>query len=107
MLLSPFQGDSISVEYWKEGIEGLFATVDDGSFVITSQDDGINSAGGADSSGFGGGRPRQDSFSEGSDCFIMINGGDVTTNDGSENNPGQMRGAVGNKGEMERNRPEQ
>ncbi len=147
------QGGSFSIEYCYEGIEGLSVTVDDGSFAITSQDDGINSAGGADSSGFGGGRPRQDSFSEGSDNFIMINGGDftivsvgdcidsngdltinggtlqltcsgrgntaldcdgsyvknggdVTTNDGSENNPGQMGGGMGNKGEMGRNRPE-
>lgn len=146
------QGGSFSIEYCYEGIEGLSVTVDDGSFGITSQDDGINSAGGADSSGFGGGRPRQDSFSEGSDSFIIINGGDftitsagdcidsngdltinggtlqltcsgsgntaldcdgsyavnggdVTTNDGSENNPGQMGGGMGGRGGMGPKRP--
>ena len=50
-------------------------TIDDGSFDITSVDDGINAAGGTDSSGFGGGRPGQDMFSGSSDSFITINGG--------------------------------
>ena len=108
-------------------------------------DDGINAAGGADSSGFGGGRPGQEQFSSDSDSFITINGGefvivssgdcidsngaltlnggtldltcsssgntaldcdgtytnngaDVTTNDGSENNPGRMGGGMGGAG---------
>lgn len=111
-------------------------------------DDGINAAGGADSSGFGGGAPGQDRFSASSDSFITIyggqftivssgdcidsngdltiqggtldlscnsngntaldcdgtytnEGGDVTTNDGSENNPGQMGGGqMGGHGGM-------
>ncbi|MGI5894319.1 MAG: carbohydrate-binding domain-containing protein [Candidatus Merdivicinus sp.] len=136
------QNGTFTIAYCYEGIEGLSITVDDGTFEITSVDDGLNAAGGADSSGFGGGRPGQDQFSASSDSFITINGGtfvvvstgdcidsngdltinagtleltcngsgntaldcdgtytnnggDVTTNDGSENNPGQMGGGMG------------
>lgn len=131
-----------TIDYCYEGIEGLSVTIDDGSFDITAVDDGINAAGGTDSSGFGGGRPGQEQFSGSSDSFITINGGefvivsdgdcidsngaltieggtldltcngngntaldcdgtytnnggDVTTNDGSESNPGQMGGGTG------------
>lgn len=131
------QNGDFTIAYCYEGIEGLSITIDDGTFDITSVDDGINAAGGADSSGFGGGRPGQEQFASSSDSYITINGGefvivstgdcidsngsltinggtvdltcngngntaldcdgtytnnggDVTTNDGSENNPGQM-----------------
>lgn len=141
------QNGDFTIAYCYEGIEGLSVTIDDGTFDITSVDDGINSAGGADSSGFGGGRPVQDQFSSSSDSFITINGGtlvivatgdcidsngaltinagsldltcngngntaldcdgtyannggDVTTNDGSENNPGQMGGGMAAPGGM-------
>jgi hypothetical protein len=139
------QNGSFTIAYCYEGIEGLSVTIDNGTFDITSVDDGINSAGGADSSGFGGGRPGQNQFSGSSDSFITIsdgtfsivsngdcidsngaltinggtlsltckgngntaldcdgtytnNGGDVSTNDGSENNPGQMGGGMGGPG---------
>lgn len=139
------QSGTFTISYCYEGIEGLSVTIDDGTFDITSVDDGINSAGGTDSSGFGGARPGQEQFSDSSDSFITINGGDfvivstgdcvdsngsltinggtlnltcngsgntaidcdgtysnnggdVTTNDGSENNPGQMGGAPGQSG---------
>lgn len=142
------QQGTFTIAYCYEGIEGLSVTVNDGIFDITSVDDGINAAGGADSSGFGGGRPGQEQFSRSSDCFIAINsgefdivstgdcidsngaltinggtlnltcngngdtaldcdgtyennGGDVTTNDGSENNPGQMGGGMGGQKRME------
>ena len=137
------QSGTFTIPYCYEGIEGLSITIEDGIFDITSHDDGLNSAGGADSSGFGGfgGRP-QDAFTASSDSFITINGGmftivssgdcvdsngaltinggtlnltcngngntaldcdgtytnnggDVTTNDGSENNPGQMGNGPG------------
>lgn len=137
-------GDFI-IAYCYEGIEGLTVTIEDGTFDITSVDDGINAGGGTDSSGFGGGRPGQEQFASSSDCSITINGGDfvivatgdcvdsngsltinggtldltcngngntaldcdgsytnnggdVTTNDGSENNPGQMGGGKGGMG---------
>lgn len=136
------QNGTITIAYCYEGIEGLTITIDDGIFDIDSVDDGINAAGGADSSGFGGGRPGHDQFSDSSDSSIIINGGefvivstgdcidsngsltinggmldltcngngntaldcdgtyannggDVTTNDGSESNPGQMGGQGG------------
>lgn len=137
------QSGTFTIPYCYEGVEGLSITVEDGNFDITSNDDGLNAAGGADSSGFGGfgGRP-QDTFTADSDSFITINGGtftvvssgdcvdsngaltinggtlnltcngsgdtaldcdgtytnnggDVTTNDGSEDNPGQMGGGKG------------
>ena len=50
--------------------------MEDGDFQITSVDDGMNAAGGADSSGFGGfGRGGQDSFRSDSGIEIVINGG--------------------------------
>lgn len=137
-------GGDFVIEYCYEGIEGLGITIDNGTFDITACDDGINSAGGADSSGFGG---RRDEFAAQADCLITVNGGtfvivsdgdcldsngdliinggtlkltcngngntaldcngkytnnggDVTTNDGSENNPGQMPGVPGDMGGM-------
>lgn len=143
------RGGTFTIPYCYEGVEGLSITIDDGVFDITSNDDGFNAGGGADSSGFGGfGNRQQDTFAAGSDSFILINGGtftivsigdcvdsngsltinggtldltcngsgntaldcdgtyannggDVTTNDGSEENPGQMGGGMGGRGGME------
>ena len=140
------QSGTFTIPYCYEGIEGLSITIEDGVFDITSNDDGLNAAGGADSSGFGGfGNRQQDTFADSSDSFILINGGtftvvstgdcvdsngsltinggtlnltcngsgntaidcdgtytnnggDVTTNDGSESNPGQMGGQAGRGG---------
>lgn len=134
------QSGTFTIPYCYEGIEGASITIEDGTFDITANDDGLNAAGGADSSGFGGfGKGPQDTFASGSDSFITINGGsltvvssgdcvdsngaltinggtleltcngsgdtaldcdgsytnnggNVTTNDGSESNPGQMGG---------------
>ena len=143
------QSGTFTIPYCYEGIEGLSITIEDGVFDITSNDDGLNAAGGADSSGFGGfGNRPQDTFAASSDSFIIINGGaftivsggdsvdsngdltinggtldltcngagdtaldcdgtytnnggDVTTNDGSESNPGQMGGGMGGRAGME------
>lgn len=117
------QNGTFTIPYCYEGLEGLSITIEDGTFTITSHDDGLNAAGGADSSGFGGfGAGPQDAFSASSDSFIVINGGtftvvssgdcidsngdmtinggtlDLTTNDGSEDNPGQMGGGGGRGG---------
>jgi hypothetical protein len=140
------QNGDFTIAYCYEGIEGLSVTIDDGTYDITSVDDGINAGGGTDSSGFGGGRPGQEQFASSPDSFITINGGNfvivstgdcvdsngtltinsgtldltcngsgntaldcegtftnngnVTTNDGSENNPGQMGGGMGGQGGM-------
>lgn len=137
------QSGAFTIPYCYEGIEGLSITIEDGTFDITSSDDGLNATGGTDSSGFGGfgGQP-QDTFTADSDSFITINGGtftivssgdcidsngaltinggtldltcngsgnttmdcdgtyannggNITTNDGSEVNPGQMGGGKG------------
>ena len=73
------QSGTFTIPYCYEGIEGLSITVEDGVFDITSHDDGLNAAGGADSSGFGGfGERQQDSFASTSDSFITINGGTFT-----------------------------
>ena len=137
------QSGAFTIPYCYEGIEGLSITIEDGTFDITSSDDGLNAAGGTDSSGFGGfgGQP-QDTFTADSDSFITINGGtftivssgdcidsngaltinggtldltcngsgnttmdcdgtyannggNITTNDGSEVNPSQMGGGKG------------
>lgn len=160
------QGGTFVISYCYEGIEGTSLTIDDGTFTITSVDDGLNAAGGADSSGFGGGQPQQESFSADSEGSITINGGSfvivsdgdcidsngaltinggtldltcsgsgntaldcdgaytnnggsVTTNDGSEANPGQGggrtngepggggRGGRDASGEADQNRPAQ
>ena len=70
------QNGSFNIPYCYEGIEGLSITVENGDFQITSEDDGMNAAGGMDSSGFGGfGRGGQDSFSSNSTSEIVINGG--------------------------------
>ena len=137
------QSGTFTIPYCYEGIEGLSITIEDGTFDIVSHDDGLNAAGGADSSGLGG--RGGDTFTASSDNFIIINGGtftivssgdcvdsngditinggvldltcngngdtaldcdgtytnnggDVTTNDGSENNPGQMGGGMGGHG---------
>ena len=71
------QNGDFTVAYCYEGIEGLSVTIDDGTFDITSVDDGINAGGGIDSSGFGGGRPHHETFSASSDNFITINGGNL------------------------------
>lgn len=134
------QDGFFSIPYCYEGIEGLTLTFNGGTFDIVSCDDGLNAAGGADSSGFGGGR--DEPFGASSDSYIIINGGtftivsegdcvdsngdltinggtlnltcngngdtaldtdgtytnnggSVTTNDGSESNPGGMGGGMG------------
>ena len=51
-----------------EGLEGLTITVNDGTININASDDGINAAGGTDSSGFGG--FGHDAFSADSDANI-------------------------------------
>ncbi len=69
-------GGSFDIPYCYEGIEGQTITVDDGTIDIVSSDDGMNAAGGSDSSGFNGGW--QDTFTVQDNCSITINGGNIT-----------------------------
>lgn len=71
-------GGKISVEESYEGIEGETIDINGGEIDIVSSDDGLNAAGGTDSSGTGGffgkgGRP--DVFGGSSDACIRISGG--------------------------------
>lgn len=69
-----------------EGIEALKIVIDGGEMDITASDDGLNAAGGADSSGFG--RPGAGTFGKG-ESEMTINGGVLTVNaegDGLDSN---------------------
>lgn len=71
-----------------EGIEGMTITMNDGTVSIVARDDGMNAAGGADQSGFGGDMQR-DNFGASEDCWIEINGGKLTidaSGDGIDSN---------------------
>ena len=61
-----------------EGLEGLHVTVSGGDIQLVASDDGINAAGGTDSSGMGGFRPGGDRFGGGnSNGSIEISGGSI------------------------------
>lgn len=126
------QNGDFTISYCYEGIEGNSITIDNGSFNITAVDDGINAAGDDKSDIFitinggtfvivssgdcidsnnsltlNGGSLNLTCNGNGNtalDCdgSYSNNGADVTTNDGSENNPGQMggQGGFGGKGGM-------
>ena len=68
------QDGTFTIPYCYEGIEGLSITIDGGTYDITSADDRLNAACGADSSGFGGRMPGQEGFGGSSDSFIVLNG---------------------------------
>ena len=72
------RGGSFSIPYCYEGVEGQSVTIDSGTLDITAHDDGINAAGGADSSGTDFGFGRQDQFAADENCFVIINGGTIT-----------------------------
>lgn len=57
-----------------EGIEGQSIEISGGVINLTASDDGLNAAGGNDSSSVNG-RPGQNSFNSNSNCFIKISGG--------------------------------
>lgn len=50
-------GGTINIHSSYEGVEGLNVNITGGRLIINSSDDGINAAGGTDSSGTGGNRP--------------------------------------------------
>ncbi len=81
--LSINYGD-INIEKCYEGIESADITINGGTIKLKSDDDGINGAGGNDSSGTQpmGGGPQDDQFrsNNSSDYFLLISGGDIYIN---------------------------
>ena len=78
---------TIDIPKCYEGIEGQTITISGGTIDIVSSDDGLNAAGGADQSGFGGRGP--DRFSGSSDSSIAISGGTLridASGDGIDSN---------------------
>lgn len=69
------ENGSFNIPYCFEGIEGLSITINGGTFDIVSSDDGLNAAGGTDSSDLGG---IKDPFATTQGAFITINGGTIT-----------------------------
>lgn len=84
-------GGAITVTKSYEGIEGKSMDLTGGEISVTASDDGLNAAGGADSSGFGGpGFGGGDRFGTAySDVYIRIAGGKLYVNasgDGIDSN---------------------
>lgn len=84
-------GGAITVTKSYEGIEGKSMDLTGGEISVTASDDGLNAAGGADSSGFGGpGFGGGDRFgTASSDVYIRIAGGKLYVNasgDGIDSN---------------------
>lgn len=67
-------GGDINISKSYEGIESTAITINDGTIHLVASDDGLNAAGGNDSSATSG-RPGQNSFSSSSNGSITFNGG--------------------------------
>ncbi|MCD8160798.1 MAG: carbohydrate-binding domain-containing protein [Clostridiales bacterium] len=68
-------GGTITISNCYEGLEGQTVEVSGGDIRLTATDDGINAAGGNDSSGMYGGWNQMDAFDTDSDASILISGG--------------------------------
>ena len=76
-------GGDITVSKSYEGIESAVIMLNNGTIHVTASDDGVNVAGGKDSSGTapGANRPgRQDTFASGSSYYLYIHGGYLFVN---------------------------
>ena len=81
-------GGTINIEKSYEGIEGLSIDISGGEIFAVSSDDGINAAGGNDSSGFEG-PAGEDPFAVTEGAYIKITGGTLHVNtygDGLDSN---------------------
>ncbi|MCI9125131.1 MAG: carbohydrate-binding domain-containing protein [Eubacterium sp.] len=82
-------GGRIDITRSYEGIEGLGITITDGEISVQAADDGINAAGGNDSSGFEGPGSGGDQFAAVEGAYIHIAGGTLDVNafgDGIDSN---------------------
>lgn len=80
-------GGNIQIDSCYEGLEGQQVNISDGNIHVISSDDGLNSAGGNDSSAFTGGR--EDPFDTDINAIINITGGYIYINcegDGVDSN---------------------
>lgn len=81
-------GGIILIEKSYEGLEGASIEISGSTIELTASDDGINIAGGNDSSSLGG-RPGQNSFAADDSTYIRITGGKLTidaSGDGIDSN---------------------
>lgn len=67
-----------------EGLEGCVIEINGGKITLVSSDDGINVAGGNDSSGFGMGFGGQQSTTASSEYYLKITGGYIYINAGGD-----------------------
>lgn len=81
-------GGTIDIAQSYEGLEATEITINDGDIKVIASDDGINAAGGKDSSSIGN-RPGRNNFGKNSVGALTINGGTVYINangDGLDSN---------------------
>lgn len=82
-------GGTVDVKQSYEGIEGLSIDISGGEISVQASDDGMNAAGGNDSSGFEGPEPGGDQFDSTEGAYINIAGGILHINaygDGIDSN---------------------
>lgn len=76
-------GGKIHITKSYEGLEGTYITVSGGEITVTASDDGMNAAGGNDSSGLAG--PwGQGGFGQATDAYILISGGTLVIDAGGD-----------------------
>lgn len=88
-LAAVIAGGTIEIEKSYEGIEGLSIDITGGEISLTSSDDGLNAAGGTDSSGMETMGPGEDIFASEEGAYINISGGKLKVNasgDGIDSN---------------------
>lgn len=73
----------INIKRCYEGLESMKLSIAGGTIDITADDDGLNAAGGNDSSSLGG-RPGQNSFSSSSEQYLKISGGRISIDAGGD-----------------------
>lgn len=90
---------TININESYEGLEGLYVEINGGTIALVAEDDGINAAGGMDSSGFGG---KGDN-----DMFGGKGANDWFGGRGGGRNGGKQRGEMGEApGEMSGEKPQ-
>lgn len=102
---SGFGGGRPGQEQFTSSSSDSFITINGGEFIIVSDGDCIDSNGSLTINGGTLDLTCNGSGNTTLDCEgSYTNNGDVTTNDGAENNPGQMGGGMGGQGGMKQGR---